>query len=227
MILKKQPTNFTPEDELNIGIKLLHIGKHYLQYLHPGMIKLDIDNKELICDFGIYKTKPLYIPELNIEASFIKQHGFDSLILKNFETKKGIKLISDIDNSNIETSESERPLSIAVDGIKIGNNVVLDGMVFNFDIISSTEPNIENVNKIILKICKPNPSIFITGGFAVPFKFEDTMIDQFMDNTSYHFPQDNISFIKSPDWSYSRIKKHTQWYKPYGKDIYMAQFGQN
>lgn len=48
------------------------------------MIKLDIDNKELICDFGVYKTKPLYIPELNIEASFIKQHGFDSLILKNF-----------------------------------------------------------------------------------------------------------------------------------------------
>lgn len=195
MILKKQPTNFTPEDELNIGINILHIGKHYLQYLHPGMIKLDIDNKELIYDFGIYKTKPLYIPELNIEASFIKQHGFDSLILKNFETKR--------------------------------NNVVLDGMVFNFDIIFTTEPNIENVNKIILKICKPNPSIFITGGFAIPFKFEDTMIEQFMDNTSYHFPQDNISFIKSSDWSYSRIKKHTQWYKPYGKDIYMAQFGQN
>lgn len=151
----------------------------------------------------------MYIPELNIQSSFIKQHGFDSLILKNFETKKGIKLLQDIDNFNI-VNESERPLPIATDAIKIGNNVVLDGM--------------EQANKAILKICKPNPSIFITGGFAVPFKFEDTMIDQFMDNTSYHFPQDNISFIKSSDWSYSRIKKHTQWYKPYGKDIYIAQF---
>lgn len=223
MILKKQPTNFTLEDELNIGIKILHIGKHYLQYLHPGMIKLDIDNKELICDFGIYKTKPLYIPELNIEASFIKQHGFDSLILKNFETKKGIKLISDIDNFNIETSESEKPLAIATDAIKIGNNVVLDGMVFNMDIVGYVD-DMEQANKAILKICKPNPSIFITGGFALPFKFEDTMIEQFMDNTSYHFPQDNVSFIKSSDWSYSRIKKHTNWYKPYGKYIYIAQF---
>ena len=222
MILKRQPTNFTTEDELNIGIKLLHIGKHYLQYLHPGMIKLDLVNKELICDFGVYKSKPLYIPELNIQPSFIKQHGFDSLILKNFETKKGIKLLQDIDNFNI-VNESERPLPIATDTVKIGNNVVLDGMVFNMDIVGYVD-DMEQVNKAILKICKPNPSIFITGGFALPFKFEDAMIDQFMDNTSYHFPQDNISFIKSSDWSYSRIKKHTQWYKPYGKDIYIAQF---
>lgn len=222
MILKKQPTNFTPEDELNIGIKILHIGKHYLQYLQPGMIKLDLVNKELICDFGVYKSKPMYIPELNIHPSFIKQHGFDSLILKNFEIKKGIKLLQDIDNFNI-TNESERPLAIATDAIKIGNNVVLDGMVFNMDIVGYVD-DMEQANKAILKIYKPNPSIFITGGFALPFKFEDTMIEQFMDNTSYHFPQDNISFIKSSDWSYSRIKKHTNWYKPYGKDIYIAQF---
>ena len=223
MILKKQPTNFTLEDELNIGIKILHIGKQYLQYLHPGMIKLDLVNKEIVANFNEYKLKPLYIPELNIEASFIKQHGFDSLILKNFETKKGIKILQDIDNFNIEVNESERPLAIATDAIKIGNNVVLDGMVFNMDIVGYVD-DMEQANKAILKICKPNPSIFITGGFALPFKFEDTMIEQFMDNTSYHFPQDNISFIKSSDWSYSRIKKHTNWYKPYGKDIYIAQF---
>lgn len=219
MILKKKVTsNFSPLEQMEHIKELFRIPKYYNSNLTPDMFHIDFDRMEIVMDFKSLKSTPLYIPEMAIDGKELHNRGFKSLYFKSYETRRGIEIISDLQDFSILNDSTTRLILDITKG-KLLKNVILETSIIHEDFVIYGK--LPNINKILLDKIKDPGSVLPVYGAMVTFEYNEKPQDLIEDIPYYFVPLSEV-YMRYNQWNLSKLKKHTNIYKTYGGNVLKA-----